>query len=118
MRLNRNTILLALVGLGQHGGACLLQNLVAGHVGGFDGVIGIHDAAVGGGGIHRFDAEYRGGGTEGRHVGAIGSAGGGDQGDIRIDASHGQRAAEGCLGTDAGDRATVGIDDNRASIRG
>ena len=54
-----------LVGLGEHGGAGLLEDLVAQHVGGFHRVVGIHDGAVLGGGIDGLGTQ-RGGslGTE------------------------------------------------------
>lgn len=37
-----------LVGLGQHGGTSLLQNLATAQIGGFCRVVRIHDAAAGG----------------------------------------------------------------------
>ena len=65
-----------LVGLGEHGGAGLLEDLVAQHVGGFHRVVGIHDGAVLGGGIDGLGTQRGGSRREGRHVGTVLGAGG------------------------------------------
>ncbi len=105
-----------LVGLGEHGGAGLLEDLVAQHVGGFHRVVGIHDGAVLGGGIDSLGTQRGGSRREGRHVGTVLGAGGNDLGDggfdfrdgVRVGGNHGD--CGGCAGNSAaGDKIGRGI---------
>src|SRR5690606_31769148 len=83
------------VGLGEHGGACLLQDLPAGEVGGLGGEIGITNPAARGGEVLRGGLQVGDGGFEARLQGA-------ELGALAVDCGQGR--------IDDGERAVGGVD--------